>query len=172
MDINIEPWGQIMKYQKTLGLEEAQRVVDAVIGHATKENHVGIAVVVVDKAGEIIASARMDGRSQRFGKAAHRKAYSAALFERDTPGIIKFWNQQEKEGHRGPHDWNDPMATTLPGGLVVAHGDDVVGAIGVAGGNAQIGDPEFAEIAFAALGEGFHHYIDWPASQTGLKTAS
>ncbi|HVB05637.1 MAG TPA: heme-binding protein [Acidimicrobiales bacterium] len=148
--------------QRVLSLQDARRVIDAVIAHAEQHDHDGIAVFVVDKAGDIIASARMDRRSARFGKAAHRKAYTGATFERDTAGVIKFWNEQEQRGHRGPHDWNDPMVTTLPGGMVVAFGDQVVGGIGVAGGNAHIGDEEFADVAFAALGEGFHHYIDWP----------
>jgi uncharacterized protein GlcG (DUF336 family) len=148
--------------QHVLSLAEARRVIDAVIDHATANDHDGVAVYVVDKAGDIIASARMDRRSARFGKAAHRKAYTGAMFERDTAGVIKFWDEQERHGHRGPHDWNDPMLTTLPGGLVVAFGDQVVGGIGVAGGNAHIGDMEFAKVAFDALGEGFHHYSDWP----------
>ena len=37
----------------------------------------------MDKYGEIIAAAKMDNRSSRFFKAAYRKCYSAALFERD-----------------------------------------------------------------------------------------
>lgn len=147
---------------KTLSLEDAMRVVDAVIGYAKAGNHRGIAVVVVDKSGEIIAAARMDRLAARFFKAAHRKAYTGAIFERDTSGVIKFWNQQEQQGHRGPHDWNDSMLTTLPGGYVVCHGKDVVGAIGVAGGTSgDYSDPAYAEVAVRALGEGFRHREDW-----------
>lgn len=146
---------------KTLSLEEAMRVVNTVIDAAKEADHKGIAVCVVDKTGAVIASARMDGKAARFWKAAERKAYTAAVFERDTSGVIKFWDMQAKSGHRGPSDWNDPMLTTLPGGLCVCHGADVVGGIGVAGGNAQISDWAFAEIAIGALGEGFRHREDW-----------
>ena len=73
---------------KTLGLEEAQTVIAAVITHAKENNHQGVAVCVVDKGGEVIASARMDGRAARFTRAAHRKAYTGAIFERDTKGVI------------------------------------------------------------------------------------
>ena len=118
---------------KTLGLEEAQRVIDAVIAYAREIDHPGIAVCVVDKGGEIIALARMDGKAARFTRAAHRKAYTGAIFERDTKGVIKFWDGQAKQGHRGPTDWNDTMITTLPGGYVVCHGKDVVGGVGELG---------------------------------------
>lgn len=150
-----------MLEHKTLDLAQAQNVIDNVLNHAKRKNHRGVAVVVVDKGGEVIAAARMDGMHPRFGKAAHRKSYTAATFERDTAGVIKFWNQQERQGHRGPHDWNDPMLTTLPGGYVAIRGGDVVGGIGVAGGDAQVSDDEFAEVAIKALGEDFRHRVDW-----------
>jgi uncharacterized protein GlcG (DUF336 family) len=106
--------------QRSLGLDDAQRVINTVIDDARKKNW-RIALAVVDRTGELIACARMDGRAARFLKAAHRKAYSAAIFEMDTDGIVKFWNRQGEQGHRGPADWNDPMLTTLPGGLCIVH---------------------------------------------------
>ena len=147
--------------QKRLDLGEALHVVNAVVNHAKQANHRGIAVVVVDKGGEIIASARMDGMHPRHIKAAHRKAYTGAAFERDTSGVIQFWKMQEERGHRGPSDWNDSMLTTLPGGYVVVQGKDVVGGIGVSGGNQEVSDEEFAEIAIKALGDGFRHREGW-----------
>jgi glc operon protein GlcG len=147
-----------MLVQRSLGLDDALRVINTVVEDARRKNW-RIAVVVVDRTGELIACARMDGRAARFVKAAHRKAYSAAIFEMDTNGLIKFWQRQEKEGHRGPADWNDPMLTTLPGGLCVVHDGKVVGAVAVAGGGGGEGttDWDFAEIAFQALGPGFTH---------------
>ena len=53
------------------------------------------------------------------------------------------------------------MLSTLPAGLVVCHGKDVVGGVGVAGGNQQVSDEEFGEIAIGALGGGFRHRVDW-----------
>jgi uncharacterized protein GlcG (DUF336 family) len=144
--------------QRSLSLDDAQRVIAAVIESARQKDW-RIAVVVVDRTGELIACARMDGRAPRFLKAAHRKAYSAAIFEMDTGGIVKFWKRQEEHGHRGPADWNDPMLTTLPGGVCVVHDGKVVGAVAVAGGGGApgVGDWDFAEEAFRALGEGFTH---------------
>ena len=146
---------------KTLSLEQAQSVIDAVLGKAKEIGHRGIAVCVVDKSSEIIACARMNKMHPRYGKAAHRKAYTAAVFERDTNGVIKFWDHQAEQGHRGPSDWNDNMLTTLPGGLCVLHGQDVVGAIAVAGGNETFNDWQFAEVGIQALGPGYRHRVDW-----------
>ncbi len=148
-----------MQTYKTLSLAEAMTVVNAAIEYATAKDHVGIAVVVVDKNAEIIAAAKMDNRSSRYFKAAHRKAYSAAVFERDTSAVVDLHKEMQARGHRGPSDWNDSMLSTLPGGYVVMEGDTVLGAIAVAGGG---GSPEttdwaIADVAFAALGEGYHH---------------
>ncbi len=155
---------------EVLSLAEAQSMVDAVLQYVRAGGHRGIAVVVVDKRGRIITGARTDGMAPRYWDAAHRKAYTAAVFERDTAGVIDFWAAQEKQGHRGPHDWNDPMLTTLPGGYVICHGHrggpfggfDVVGGVGVAGGSrGDYSDDAIAEVAVQALGEGFRHRHGW-----------
>ena len=147
-----------MLVEKRLGLEEANRVIEAVIA-AAQERGSQLAVVIVDQHGDFIAGCRMDGRPYRFMKAAWRKAYSAAAFDMDTSGIIKFWDRQQSEGHRGPSDWNDPMLTTLPGGMAILHGDKMVGGIAVAGGGGGEGkgDWDYVAIGLQALGEGFTH---------------
>ena len=147
-----------MLVQRSLGLDEAQRVITAVTEYARSKSW-NVAVVVVDRTGEMIACGRMDGRSPRFLKAAHRKAYTAAVFEMDTAGVLKFWKRQEERGHRGPADWNDSMLTSLPGGCCIVHDGKVVGAIAVAGGGGDPGvtDHDFSEVAFQALGPGFTH---------------
>jgi glc operon protein GlcG len=151
-----------------LGLEDARRMIDAAITYAEKNGMPPISVVVVDKVGEVIASARMDGCSPLYLKAAHRKAYSSAAFERDTSGIIDFWEGQARNGHKGPMDWNDSMVTTLPGGFCICHGNkggpfgsyDVVGGLGVAA-EEPTDEWAIAEAGLAALGEGFRHRRDW-----------
>ena len=154
-----------------LSLAEAQRMVSAAVDYAQVGRYRGVAVVVVDRSGRIITGARMDGLAPRLFDAAHRKAYTAAIFERDTAGVVEFWAAQEKQGHHGPHDWNDPMLTTLPGGYVVCHGNrggpfgglDVVGGLGVAGGqeDGDFSDDAIAEVAIKALGDGFRHRRRW-----------
>jgi Haem-degrading len=72
----------VVLVQRSLGLEDAQLVITAVVDEAKQKNW-RIAVVVVDRTGELIACARMDGRAARFIKAAYRTAYTAAVFEMD-----------------------------------------------------------------------------------------
>lgn len=154
-----------------LSLEDAQTMIDAALGYVKAGGYHGVAIVVVDKMGRIIASARMDGLAAREFDAAHRKAYTSAAFERDTAGVIDFWAAQERQGHRGPHDWNDPMATTLPGGYVVCHGNrggpfgslDVIGGVGVSGGeeSGEFSDDTIAEAAVRSLGDDYRHRRGW-----------
>jgi uncharacterized protein GlcG (DUF336 family) len=162
-------------YDKTtLGLAEALRAVTAAIRAAEDvdaqraRTWPGIAVTVVDKEGQLIAGARMDGMAPRFLLAAHRKAYTAAVMERDTAGVMEFWNRQEAAGHRGPHDWNDPMLTTLPGGYVVKHRTKIVGGLGISGGSSgECDDEYFADIAMRALGDEFRHASAWDRKRVG-----
>ena len=148
-----------MLRHKTLSLDEAMRVITAVVSHAKEKEHVGVCCCVVDKSGEIIAAVKMDNRVPRFFKAAHRKAYSAAKFERDTSAVMDMHAKSEATGRKGPYDWDDRMLTTLPGGYVVVDNEDnVMGAISVAGGTGgEFSDWNFVKIGFAALGEGYHH---------------
>ena len=50
-----------MLVEKRLGLEEANRVIEAVIA-AAQERGSQVAVVIVDQHGDFIAGCRMDGR--------------------------------------------------------------------------------------------------------------
>jgi uncharacterized protein GlcG (DUF336 family) len=97
---------------------------------------------------------------ERYFRAAHRKAYTAAVMERDTSAVMEFWNGQQAAGMRGPSDWNDPMLTSLHGGICVTYKGEIVGGIGAAGGsggeaNSPSSDWGIAEAGLAALGEGY-----------------
>lgn len=148
-----------MLRRKKLSLDEATAVINAVFAHAKAHSQPGVACVVVDGNGDIIAGATMDGRAARVYKSAHRKAYAAVKFEHDTSWILELHARMEANGHRGPHDWNDPMFTTLAGGYVVVDEDEnVLGGIGVGGGSrGDFSDWSFVKIGLASLGEAYHH---------------
>jgi uncharacterized protein GlcG (DUF336 family) len=141
-----------------LSMEEAQSLVTAAIEHVRREGLPPMAVVVVDRAGQILSASRMNGVHPRYIKAAHRKAYTGAIFERSGPGVNEMWSRQETEGHKGPSDWNDSMLTTLPGGLAILDGEgqraQVVGGIGVAG-DEDTDEAAIAEVAVKSLGSAF-----------------
>ncbi|MPZ48204.1 MAG: hypothetical protein GEU75_02635 [Dehalococcoidia bacterium] len=143
-----------------LSLDDAEKMVRAAVEHVKAQGLPPMAVVVVDRAGEILSGSRMDTVHPRYFNAAHRKAYSGAIFERSTPGMNEMWSRQQGEGHKGPSDWNDSMLTTLPGGLCVTNDEDgrpqVVGGIGVAG-DEEADEVAIAVIAVQALGQHFHY---------------
>jgi uncharacterized protein GlcG (DUF336 family) len=152
-----------------ISLDEAQKMITAAVVYVRRNGLPPMAVWICDKAGKTVASARMDGTAARYVEAAHRKAYSAAIFERDTSGIIDFWEGQAKQGHQREADWGDPMVTTLPGGFCVCNGRrggnmqmwDVIGGVGVAGDDVEEHENGVAEAAVQSLGEGYRHRRDW-----------
>jgi uncharacterized protein GlcG (DUF336 family) len=143
---------------KTLSLSHAQTMIQAIIDASNAAGHPGLAIAVVDVAGKLIAAARMDGKAARFMGAAQRKAYTAAVFERDTTGVAKFLTHKQAEGLS---DWDDSSLTTLPGGNAVFFNKTLVGGLGVAGGFGELSDIHFADVGVAALGRGYHHSETW-----------
>ena len=144
-----------MLQMEMLGLEEALRSINATIARARELNR-PVAVAVVDKAGGLIGAARMDERAVRYIHTAIRKAYSAAVFERDTAGLFE-WFQEKPTSQL---DWGaDPLITTLAGGVTAVSNGQVVGGVGVAGGGPQ--DEELADFALNALGLELTHRRGW-----------
>src|SRR5882724_13369758 len=121
-----------MLHFESLGLIEAEKGIAAGI-QAAKALGKAMAFAVADSAGEMIATARMDGANPRILRHSVRKAYTAALMCRHT---LSFKLDLEERG--GALDqWGDLDLTTLPGGLVVQTKDAFVGGIGAGGGGAH-----------------------------------
>lgn len=139
-----------MFQKQCLGLEDAQRAIATVLSAAAAEGH-PIAVAVVDDQGRLIGFARMDGTPLRAQRYARRKAYTAAVLGRDTLVLRDLLRKRE----RGLADYGDRRLTTLPGGLVVKLGEQVVGGIGVSGPSAgRPLDEHLARLGLAAMGLG------------------
>ncbi len=129
-----------------LGLEEAQRAIDATVAEATKDNQ-PMSIAVADSYGELIACFRMDGSPPRVLRHSVRKAFTAGFMHRGTLDLKK----QNAEREMELDDWGDMRVTTLQGGLPVRHKGEVVGAVGV-GGNSVERDTEICHIAIKAMG--------------------
>ena len=127
-------------------LEQAQRAIAIVFDEAKKDGR-NMAAVVADGSGHPICAARMETTHERVLRFALRKAYTAAVMERDT---LSFKRDMER-ANRTLADYGDAMFTTLQGGLVVVADGRVVGAMAV-GGNTSERDEEIARIALGALG--------------------
>lgn len=132
-----------------IGAAEAKRALDAAIAAAAADGQ-PMSFAVADSYGEIVAAARMDGSPARILRHAIRQAYTSGSMHRNT---IKF-KQQLRERGGTLDEWGDDMLTTLPGGVAISFGDDVIGAIGAGGGKTLSRDAEIAHLAVAAIGEG------------------
>ena len=125
---------------------QAEAAIDAIAG-ASRARGFTVAIAIVDAYGDLIAARRMDGCRPRSIRMTIRKAYTAAVMDRDTTAfqedIVKRQIQLASYG--------DPMLCALPGGVVVRTADGrTIGAIGVTG-NSQNRDGELAAAGMAFL---------------------
>jgi glc operon protein GlcG len=107
----------------------ALEAIDAIVA-ASKAAGFVVAIAIVDAHGDLIAAYRMPGSRPRWMRASLRKAYTAAVMDRDTDTFHdEIVRRQLQIVYYG-----DPMFTGLPGGIVVAdrEGRTIVG-IGVTG---------------------------------------
>jgi glc operon protein GlcG len=132
-----------------IGAAEAKRALDAAIGEAAKDGQ-PMSFAVADSYGEIVAAVRMDGSPARVLRQAIRQAYTSGVMHRNTATF----KQQLKERDGGLDEWGDDMLTTLPGGVAIFYGDEVIGSIGAGGGKTLPRDSEIAHLAVAAIGAG------------------
>ena len=134
--------------RQDLTLDLALRLIDGACQEAVRRD-VAMGLAVVDTAGGVVASARMDGAQLVAVDLATDKAYTAVAFGQPTEA----WSDSTQPGGA---DWG--LSTTLGGRLVVFAGGlpvrvdgQVVGAIGVSGSAAQV-DRACAEAGIAAVG--------------------
>ncbi|HYZ15481.1 MAG TPA: heme-binding protein [Candidatus Acidoferrum sp.] len=124
-----------------------REAIDAIVDAARAAGYV-VAIAIVDAHGDLVAALRMEGCRPRWMRASLRKAYSAAVMDRDTEIFHdEIVARQLQLGYYG-----DPMLTGLPGGIVVTDGDGTtIGAIGVTGPTKGL-DAELARAGLPALG--------------------
>ena len=130
---------------ESLGLMEAEK---AIAGGVAAARALGktMAFAVADHAGQMIATARMDGAHSRILRHSVRKAYTAAVMCRHTLSFKR--DLEEREG--ALDQWGDAKLTTLPGGLVVEIDGKYVGAVGAGGGGPD--DEAVARAMVKAMG--------------------
>ncbi len=135
-----------------LGLNDADKIIDAMIAHSKKENSGPFSIAVVDYRGDLVKFVRMDGASWNSARVAQIKAYSAAKFRRET-SLVREWMDGM---HISLGDWADPNATSLGGGVCIwderTSPRTIVGAVGVSGFPKPETDEQYARIGIAALG--------------------
>lgn len=126
--------------------EAAREMVAAAIGHAA-ENGWRVAAVVLDPAGHVVASGRMDGVPPPALDFAADKAFTATLGKATTA----FFERMNSHPSLSMGVVNRPRLCAWHGGVPVYEGDRLVGVIGVSGA-AGPDDVTCAEAAIRALG--------------------
>ena len=118
-----------------IALEKAQALIAAGIAEAERQE-LKLAFAVVDAAGHLVASARMDGAPWIAPEVALGKAWTAAAY--GLPSAAQ--GEKMKELHAFSASISAATAgryTPQIGGLPVLDGDTVIGAIGASGGTGQ-----------------------------------
>ena len=118
-----------------ISLERAQRLITAGIAEAERQN-LALAFAVVDAAGHLVASARMDGAPWIAPEVALGKAWTAAAY--GAPSAAQGEKMQSLHAFSAAvsaatHGRYTPQI----GGLPVTDGDAVIGAMGASGGTGQ-----------------------------------
>lgn len=106
-----------MYYKGSIGLSEAQGAIDAmlaeVVSHPEKYWQHG-ALAVVDHHGELVAFAKMDSAHVIPGRAAVRKAWTAAMCAQDNDAA----RTMLEKGGQSMEEFC-PGGVTIPGGVAV-----------------------------------------------------
>ena len=129
-----------------IALEKAQALIAAGISEAERQE-LKLAFAVVDAAGHLVASARMDGAPWIAPEVALGKAWTAAAY--GLPSAAQ--GEKMKELHAFSASISAATGgryTPQIGGLPVLDGDTVIGAIGASGGTGQ----QDEDVVRAALG--------------------
>jgi uncharacterized protein GlcG (DUF336 family) len=118
---------------------------DVVFAEARRDGRV-MAIAVTDEAGALVFGLRMPGCPARVLTHAIRKAYTAAVMQRDT----STFRDEDVDRQKTLADWGDPMLTHLVGGVVIRRGGEWFGGVAV-GGNSTERDDAIARLALDTL---------------------
>lgn len=129
-----------------LTLEAASAALAAGVA-AAKEMGVPMSLVAVDRAGQVVSSARMNGASAMTMDIAFKKAWTSAMASAPTAYVMGFVTGDQGSTISMPHVDN---FSVVAGGLPVMVGGACVGGVGVSGATAEL-DLKVAEAAVGAL---------------------
>ena len=113
-------------YGPEITLAGAKKIAAAALAEAQKNNW-NVAIAIVDNHGALVYYERMDDTQSASPVIAIEKARSAAMFRRST-------RVMEDTVNKGRVSLlGIPLATPITGGLPIAVGGKIIGAVGVSG---------------------------------------
>jgi uncharacterized protein GlcG (DUF336 family) len=116
-------------------LDLANRMIDVAIEHAQKIGNL-CTVAITDEDGSLVILHRMDGALIPTVDIARDKAWTAAVFHCPSSEIFRYGNPAAPNSGFNTSNWNDRL-TSIPGGLPIMDGSEMVGGIGVSGGTPE-----------------------------------
>jgi uncharacterized protein GlcG (DUF336 family)/NAD-dependent dihydropyrimidine dehydrogenase PreA subunit len=133
-------------------LDKAIAMVQAAQAYAARQG-LAVAVAVVDQAGTPIAMGRMDEAHPRNSDFAWNKAYTAVRFQVPSSELVQ---QARRPWLRSLIVQSKGRIMPAGGGLPIAEGISVMGAIGVSGGSRDELDIQCCRAGLSVLDEGHH----------------
>lgn len=130
----------------TLTYDDAIKII-AGSHQASKNINEACTVAVVDNAGHLIASGRMDGAAALTIECAEKKARTAQTFRRSVKDLMDDIKHEPEIG-LGLQIAEEVKVMLLPGALPVMYQGECIGAVGVSGGTQ---DTEVSQAGLDAL---------------------
>ena len=139
---------QAVRIEKNMSLELANQVAAATVS-ACATNGYNVTAAVVDRAGTLRALQRADNAGPHTVAAAQAKAYTSASARNATGAMLE--GVQKNAGAQTLVDI--PGFLVLGGGVPVRVGNEVIGAVGVAGAPGGHLDEQCANAALAKVAD-------------------
>ena len=117
--------------KKSITLDGAKSVIAGAKAYAKKANAPGGVIAVVDDGGNLVALERLDGTFTAGANISIGKAKTAVMFKRPT----KFFEDVIKNGRTAMVAL--PDFTPLQGGVPIMVDGQIVGGVGISGGNGK-----------------------------------
>ena len=135
--------------QHNIGVDLALTAAKAALDESRRRGYPRFAVAVTDRAGHLLVLLKSDDGGPHLVDSARRKAYTAASMNARTSKASKAID--ERSGEPDPHLVYLNEVLIVGGGVPIHTGDELIGAIGVAGSPGSVHDEECADAGIAAI---------------------
>lgn len=119
----------LIRIRRTITMDAARVLAAEAIEQSRRDCGAPIAVAVVGHGGDLVAFLRDDEAPLRASSIAMAKAYTAFHFGNPTRDLANMIGLPP----RSWQDFADPVFTSLPGGMPLLFGSEVIGGVGISG---------------------------------------
>lgn len=134
--------------ERNVSMAMAKAIVDGAMEQCKKDGH-RVVVVVVDRAGTMVAMLRDDGTNPHNFELARRKAYTSRTFRQTT---AEFFHRTETQPSAGLRNLPD-VIWSGGGGAPIKVGNETIGGVGVSGAPGGGGDDVCAVAGIARVAD-------------------